>query len=516
MRNSDVSSMPNDRVAILVTVSNGIDDTLIINPEEIAFGKLDETGTKFYCIDNSKSYEPLDKNLYNLEPGKLYYCFDKSIVELKDIYGDNLNTNALMCCYMSNILDTLNIAIKGDKNKYNIHSIPYESIKKRTSDPIEEITRPEEKNETIVEEKLKKNDNSVKTVYSNLRAVDYTDPASVLRNINNIEFENYLKERVIGNDRVIEDTVTTILMNLSTNNPKLVNNILTVGPTGTGKTYTYELISEYLGVPFVRINASTLSTAGYKGDDTSDLLGKIWEASKHNIALANKAIVMLDEFDKLKKTDLSIKESAQNDLLTLLEGSKIDFEVNSHTGERLELDTGCMTFIGSGAFSELFSDKKVGITNPIGFLTPEQRVEFEKNKKTSKTSITKAELIKYGIKEELIGRFRKYNIYANLDAEGLKRVMKESKESILNLTKERYLNQFNVEFDCDDSFIDEIVRLALEENLGGRSLNNVTETVFGRIDRQVLMLDHSERNYFTLTRENVLDNDKKLELRKKM
>ncbi|MCR5483516.1 MAG: AAA family ATPase [Bacilli bacterium] len=515
MNNDNVISLPNDYFVILCSTTKDADGNLILNPQEVAFGKFKDLDNSFYCILNSKSYESLYDNMNNLEEGKLYYCFERSLDELRELYGENLDNNDLASHYMVDVLDTYNIAIK-DGSSYTIHSIPLSAIEKRSDDPIEELTRPEEKNETIVEEKPKKNDNSVKTVYSNLRAVDYTDPDSVLRNINNIEFENYLKERVIGNDRVIEDTVTTILMNLSTNNPKLVNNILTVGPTGTGKTYTYELISEYLGVPFVRINASTLSTAGYKGDDTSDLLGKIWEASKHNIALANKAIVMLDEFDKLKKTDLSIKESAQNDLLTLIEGSKIDFEVNSHTGQRLELDTGCMTFIGSGAFSELFSDKKVGITNPIGFLTPEQRVEFENNRRKSKTSITKAELIKYGIKEELIGRFRKYNIYANLDAEGLKRVMKESKESILNLTKERYLNQFNVEFDCDDSFIDEIVRLALEENLGGRSLNNVTETVFGRIDRQVLMLDHSERNYFTLTRENVLDNDKKLVLRKKM
>ena len=498
MRSNNVSSIPNNIVTVLATVTKGLKGNLVISPEEIAFGKFDDNDSRFYCIDNKSYYESLEDNLYDIEDGKLYYCFERTIDELKELYGENLTKNNLMNNYMSDVLDTYNIAIKDSNGKFTIHSVPYESIGKRSNDPIEEITSPSEKSEV-----------KVSKVEVKKPAIITKDENSILNRVNLLEFEKYLKDRVIGNDKVLENVASKMLWNLSAKNPKLVENMLNLGPTGTGKTYTFELISEYLGVPLVIYNSSSLSTAGYQGQDTNDLLKKVYNEADGKIELANKAIVILDEIDKVKNTKLDIKEQAQNDLLALLGGSEIDVELNAHTGQTVTLNTKSMTFVGCGAFTSIFDAEKEINHNPIGFLTPEERkkIEEENAKKKLKTEISDEDLIKYGMMRELIGRFPNRNVYANLDAKGLKRVLKEAKDSILSLRLERYLEDFNTEVICTDPFIDGIVNLALKEDLGGRGLNKVCADLFERLDRRMLIEDHTEHKVLRLTKKNIENKD---------
>ena len=505
MRNNNVSSIPNDTVVILATIVRDADGNLVINPQEIAFGKFDEQSTSFYCIDNSEYYESLSDNLYDLEEGKLYYCFDKTIDELRNVYGEDLTNNALMYNYMCDILDTFNIALKED-NKYTIHSIPLSVLKNKGNDPINEMNSSNNDDDKVKE---KPKEIVKPTIIIN-------DKKSNNNHVDLLEFEKYLKDRVIGNDRVLENIASTMLLNLTAPNPKLVDNVLNIGPTGTGKTYTFELISEYLGVPIVIYNTSSLSTAGYQGNDTNDLLKQVYDSADGKIEVANKAIIILDEIDKLKNTKLDIKEQAQNDLLALLGGSEIEVELNPHTGATCKLNTKSMTFVGNGAFTEIFDGKTKFAHNPIGYFTPEQRAEMDKKKeeKKFKTEVTDEDLIKYGLKRELIGRFAKRNVFTNLDAKGLAKVLTDAKESVLNLKKQRYLEQFNTELKCDSSFIDAVVELALKEKLGGRSLNKVCANIFERVDRQMLIEDHTDHKVLKLTRKNV-ENPDKFTFRKK-
>ena len=501
MKDDIINSLPNDIVAVLVTVSKDSSGNLVINPEEIAFGKYGNQNENFYCIDNSECYESLKSNLYKLEEGKQYYYFDRSIDELKYYYGEDLNNNNLMYHYMSDILDTYNVILKEDE-KYKIHSIPLTNLKNTSDDPIEEITRPAITYNVVSDFKPKE------FVKPNIIT---KDNVGNLSSYNLLDFEKYLKDRIIGNDRVLENIATTMIMNLTAKNPKLVENVLNIGPTGTGKTYTFQLIAEYMGVPIVIYNTSGLSTAGYTGENVNDLMKKVYDKANGNIELANKAIVVLDEIDKLqsKSKDLDIKEQAQDDLLALLGGGEVDVVLNSHTGSSCTLNTMGMTFVGNGAFTELFDSAVDNDHKRIGFFTPEQINQMEKDKeqKRLRTDIEDEDLIKYGLKRELVGRLPKRNIFANLDAEGLSRVLTEAKGSVLNLKKERYLDQFNTELICDDSFIDAIVEFALKEKLGGRSLNKVCSRIFERVDRQMLIDDHTEHKVLKLTRKNVENTD---------
>ena len=551
MRNSDVSSMPNDTVVILCEVKKSLDDTYVINMTSAAFGTLDVDGDIFNCMDNSSSYESLENNINNLEEGKTYYCFPKTINELKELYEDVNNVNFLAYSYYKDLNESYNIITKTN-DKYSIHSIPFSEISKKSDNPIKEI----------------KESGEIKSNYKG-KNIEIAKPSIVTPNynsyvyngINLLEFEKYLKDRVIGNDKVIERIASTILLNLTYNNPKLVNNMLNIGPTGTGKTYTFELISEYLGVPLLIFNASSLSTAGYQGFDTNDLLKQVYIKADGDIEKANKAIVILDEIDKLKNSKLDIKEQAQNDLLALLGGSDVIVELDSQRGTTCTLNTRSMTFVGCGAFTELFDpaiehekaeDKldpyakmiylkekerqeeeqklKEEIREkelkriPIGYHTEEEynliRIEKEKKLKEyeeekqkkkleqeakNKKEITDNDLVKYGIKRELIGRLPVRNVFANLDKKGLTSVLLDAKDSILNLKKENYLEQFNTELECSQSFIDGVVELSLKENLGGRSLNKVCSQVFEEIDRQMLIEDHTEHKVLRLTKKNIDD-----------
>ena len=557
MKNNNVSSNPNDTVAIICSVVKGVDDSYSIDTLEVAYGKLDEKGTDFICIDNKQSYECLSDNLYDLEEGKQYYCFDKTVEELRNIYGEEHNINELMISYLRSIFETYNFINKDEDNKYNIHSVPKVIIDKKSDDPIKEI---ESSTQLTVSDYITKKNGDSKLIEVPKPNIILPDSNSILNRVNLLDFEKYLKERVIGNDKVLENIASTMLLNLSSPNPKLVDNILNIGPTGTGKTYTFELISEYLGVPLIIFNTSSLSTAGYQGYDTNDLLKQVYLKADGDVEKANKAIVILDEIDKLKSSKLEIKEQAQNDLLALLGGSIVEVELDAQRGTTVTLNTKGMTFVGCGAFTELFNPgaakdkeeehldpyskllyqkakeedeketkRKLEIKEmeikriPIGFHTSEElfkieeehakklkEYEEEKQKNQSeqensrtRTEVTDEELIKYGLKRELIGRLPKRNVFANLDAQGLTRVLTEAKESVLNLKKERYLQQFNTELECDKSFIEGVVDLALKENLGGRSLNKVCSQIFERVDRQMLIEEHTEHKVLKLTKKNI-------------
>ncbi len=561
MKDNNISSAPNDTVAIICSVIKGVDDSYSIDTLEVAYGKIDEKGTDFICIDNKQSYECLSDNLYNLEEDKQYYCFDKTVEELRNIYGEEHNINKLMISYLRSIFETYNFINKDEDNKYNIHSVPKIIIDKKSDDPIKEIENSTQLK--VSDYNTKKNGDS-KLIEVPKPNIILPDSNSILNRVNLLDFEKYLKERVIGNDKVLENIASTMLLNLSSPNPKLVDNILNIGPTGTGKTYTFELISDYLGVPLVIFNTSSLSTAGYQGPDTNDLLKQVYLKADGDVEKANKAIVILDEIDKLKSSKLVIKEQAQNDLLALLGGSIVEVELDPQRGTTVTLNTKGMTFVGCGAFTELFNPgaakdkeeehldpyskllykkakeeaeketkRKLEIKEmeikriPAGFHTSEEQVkieeehakklkeyEEEKQKKQSehvnartRTEVTDEELIKYGLKRELIGRLPKRNVFANLDVQGLTRVLTEAKESVLNLKKERYLQQFNTELECDESFIEGVVDLAIKENLGGRSLNKVCSQIFERVDRQMLIEEHTEHKVLKLTKKNIEDKD---------
>lgn len=262
-----------------------------------------------------------------------------------------------------------------------------------------------------------------------------------------------IKETIISQDEQIMQILTTLfknqkIVNSQLNNDlvsKLKENIIIYGPTGTGKTEILKRISKIYNIPIVIEDATSLSETGYIGRNITDMLEDLYHASDNNIKLAQKGILVIDEFDKLaeKKEDGKShvsREGVQRSLLKLLDGSLFYFN-------NIKFDTSELTIIGLGAFT--------GITNDNNY-----------------KNITPQDFINYGIMKELIARFSKTIPMNHLSKDSIIKIIKESNFSPINTYRELF-KILNIKYDFDDSFIEYIAEIAVLQNNGARSIKTI-------------------------------------------
>ena len=227
------------------------------------------------------------------------------------------------------------------------------------------------------------------------------------------------------------------------------SNVLMIGPSGSGKTYTVQKLAEFLNAKFMMVDATQFTSAGYVGKDVTEIIHELCAMCEFNDEIASKAIVYIDEIDKIRRKSSHDGSpdvngvGVQQSLLKLLEGSEIGYEVN-HTVRKLH--TKDILFICSGAF-----------------------VGLEDHKTDA--------LVKYGMIPELLGRFSVVASLEALGAEDLKIILLNSKESVLKSYTEWFKSE-GIELIVEDSAIDEIIKNALEKKLGARGLQNVLDDVF--------------------------------------
>jgi len=227
------------------------------------------------------------------------------------------------------------------------------------------------------------------------------------------------------------------------------SNILMIGPSGSGKTYTVQKLAEFLSAKFMTVDATQFTSAGYVGKDVTEIISELCAMCEFNDDIASKAIVYIDEIDKIKRKSSNDGSpdingiGVQQSLLKLLEGSEIGYEIN-HTPRKLH--TKDILFICSGAF-----------------------VGLEEHKTDS--------LIKYGMIPEFLGRFSIVASLEALKAEDLKSILTNSKESVLTSYDEWFKGE-NIELIVEESAINEIIQNALTKGLGARGLQNVLDDVF--------------------------------------
>ena len=226
---------------------------------------------------------------------------------------------------------------------------------------------------------------------------------------------------------------------------KLKENILIYGSTGTGKTEILKRISKLYNIPIVIEDATALSETGYQGRKITDMLEDLCLAADNDIELAEKGILVIDEFDKLaeKSGDSQSHVSrlgVQRSLLKLLDGTLFYFEDK-------KFDTSKLTVVGLGAFT--------GITEGDDY-----------------KQLTADDFMKYGIMRELIGRFSKTIAMNPLSKEDIIKILKESDFSPLN-TYKKLFDMLEVNFDFNDEFIEYIAELAIAKQSGARSLKTV-------------------------------------------
>lgn len=230
------------------------------------------------------------------------------------------------------------------------------------------------------------------------------------------------------------------------------SNVLMIGPTGSGKSYMVSILAKALDIQFITVDATQFTSSGYAGRSVEDIIGELVAFCNNDIEEASKAIVHIDEIDKIKKRSGGVGDSidvgglgVQQSLLKILEGTDVVYDSMSPTNIK-KIDTKDILFICSGAFVDLESP-------------------------------TTQSLIRYGMIPEFLGRFSVVASLHPLTPQDLREILIESEDSILKSFSEWFQSE-DIELEIKQDAIDLIIYNALQKNLGARGLQNVLDDVF--------------------------------------
>ncbi len=298
---------------------------------------------------------------------------------------------------------------------------------------------------------------------------EYSD--TVLNNDKDIaKMYSNIKKTIIAQDEQIMAILTTLFKNQKVINSnldedmikKLKENLIVYGPTGTGKTEILTQIAKIYKVPIVIEDSTSLSETGYIGRDIKDMLNDLYLESGRNIELAQKGILVLDEFDKLAEKDGSkdhvSRVGVQRSLLKILDGT-------SYYLDGVKFNTSNLSIVALGAFSGIANDEN-----------------YHK--------LTVPDFVNYGIMRELMGRFSKLVAMHPFSKEDIKQILEKSNYSPLNTYRELFKNM-NIEFTYDQDFIDYLAEKAIKLESGARSLKTIFDDVISGAMFRIFAGDYS-------------------------